>query len=203
LDFDAPEEPLTPIRFRASDVRDTEYDSNHFDAVLAVSVIEHIGLENAQVNQTLQPDIDSDGDFESLREIKRILKPGGRLIMTIPFGIKEGLVLGNDTRCYSYDRLERINNLFQVDILEYYEYQYRTRPLIALEHKFQSQEKLNMLKQMGLETPSLHNLDPLADERLYGSVTWRRIPITDSRAVHQGHADGVVCGVWRKPKKNQ
>lgn len=197
LDFDAPQEPLDPIQFKATDVRDMPFEDDSLDLVIAVSVIEHIGLENAQVNQPEQPMPNQDGDLDALREINRVLKPGGRLIMTLPYGIVEGLILGSSARCYSTQRLQSINEILEPEILEYYEYQLKNRAQLAVEHKFRSQQKLEMLQKMGLETPSTQQLNPLTNERNFGLVTWRRIPIGHTRAVHQGHSDGVICGVWR------
>lgn len=46
------------------------YPSNYFDRVLAISMIEHI-LGN--------------GDTEAMEEIYRVLKPGGRAVVTLPY----------------------------------------------------------------------------------------------------------------------
>jgi SAM-dependent methyltransferase len=52
------------------DGRKLGYDDAFFDKVFSVSVVEHI------------PD---HGDSECLREIARVLKPGGRCMLTVPF----------------------------------------------------------------------------------------------------------------------
>lgn len=54
--------------------------SNHFDLVTCVSVLDHIGLEaygNSANLQALQL---------SSCEMLRVLQPGGRLLVTVPFG---------------------------------------------------------------------------------------------------------------------
>lgn len=66
-------EGLSPERFHVEtqDGRNMTYPDNYFDKVYSISVIEHI------------PD---HGDSECMREIARVLKPGGRVMLTVPFG---------------------------------------------------------------------------------------------------------------------
>lgn len=52
------------------DARKLTYADSCFDKVYAISVIEHI---------------DGDGDSEAMREIARVLKPGGICCLTVPF----------------------------------------------------------------------------------------------------------------------
>ena len=35
-------------------------------------------------------------------------------------------------------------------------------------------------------------------DRPVGLITWNRIPITSSKALHNNHTEGVICGVWKK-----
>jgi hypothetical protein len=53
---------------------------NYYDAVLALSTIEHIGLPH--YDQKPFPD----GDTLTLSEIARLLKPAGRAVITVPAG---------------------------------------------------------------------------------------------------------------------
>jgi SAM-dependent methyltransferase len=57
---------------RQADLRKLPYPDNHFDRVTVVSVIEHV------------PD---PGDGEGMRELARVLAPGGRLVLSVPFGM--------------------------------------------------------------------------------------------------------------------
>jgi len=61
-------------RVALQDARRMEYDDNSFDVVYSISVIEHI------------PD---EGDSEAVREIGRVLKPGGIAVIEIPYAKKE------------------------------------------------------------------------------------------------------------------
>lgn len=58
------------LRLETQDARELTYPDDHFDGVYSVSVVEHI------------PD---DGDSRALREIARVLRPGGRACLTVPF----------------------------------------------------------------------------------------------------------------------
>lgn len=57
-----------------------KFKSNFFDAIYAVSSLEHVGVGwYSQEKKGIT-------DFKVVREFKRILKPGGKLIVTVPFG---------------------------------------------------------------------------------------------------------------------
>jgi SAM-dependent methyltransferase len=70
-----------------------------FDAVVAVSVIEHIGIGH-------YGDPSAEGaDRETVREIARILKPGGRCVITLPFGRP---LTDDSKRVYDSPHLQRL-----------------------------------------------------------------------------------------------
>lgn len=68
------------INFVKTDVCKTDFPSDFFDIVIAVSSIEHVGLGH------YGDPIIRDGDVKALTEIRRILKPEGKLILTLPYG---------------------------------------------------------------------------------------------------------------------
>lgn len=98
------------FRMETQDAQALTYPSNTFDRVFSVSVIEHI------------PD---DGDSAAMREIARILKPGGIVCLTVPWSdsgyVEEFTRRGNPDaywiasddekvfyqRAYDWDTLER------------------------------------------------------------------------------------------------
>ncbi|MBT9150327.1 MAG: Ubiquinone biosynthesis O-methyltransferase [candidate division WS2 bacterium] len=65
------------------------FDNDFFDIVTAISTIEHVGL--GRYGDPISPD----GDKKAMEEIKRVVKPGGKIIITIPCEV--------DTICYSKD----------------------------------------------------------------------------------------------------
>ena len=58
--------------FSTQDARSLKYPKDTFDVVYSMSVIEHVEGES--------------GDSESMREMLRVLKPGGLLVVTVPIG---------------------------------------------------------------------------------------------------------------------
>jgi SAM-dependent methyltransferase len=85
--IDMAESPIPSIRRVRGDVRSTPYRDGSFELVLCVSTLEHIGRDNTRygIRESYRPG----GDAETLREITRILAPGGRLLVTVPFGRRE------------------------------------------------------------------------------------------------------------------
>lgn len=73
--------------FVQGDIRQMPFDNSFFDVITAVSTIEHVGLGR------YGDPISSNGDKQAVKEIERVLRLGGNLIITIPCGI--------DTICYS------------------------------------------------------------------------------------------------------
>jgi hypothetical protein len=37
-----------------------------------------------------------------------------------------------------------------------------------------------------------------AERDIPGEVTWRNLPLSQAKAIHKTHTEGVLCGVWRK-----
>lgn len=61
------------LQLKVVDGRKIPYKSKSFDKVFTISVIEHI---------------ENHGDSEAIKELARILKPGGVLVLTTPYGKK-------------------------------------------------------------------------------------------------------------------
>ena len=74
------------IKFKRGDIRQTDYPDNSFDVVTCISTLEHIGVGGRYLS-----DHDPEGDAKAMREIKRILKPGGQLLATVPYGARDVL----------------------------------------------------------------------------------------------------------------
>ena len=73
---------------RTADIRASGYPSDFFDTVFCVSTIEHIGRDNDRhYSPVAEIDARDAGQDEiALAEMLRITRPGGTLIVTLPFG---------------------------------------------------------------------------------------------------------------------
>ena len=70
--------------FLKEDLLECSLPSNSFDLITAVSSIEHIGIKNRYgITKSIQS-----GDAIAIRNIRNLLKAGGRFLLTIPFGLE-------------------------------------------------------------------------------------------------------------------
>lgn len=67
--------------FVGKDIRNSGLVANSFDVILCISTVEHIGLAGYYGNVKE----DADGDIVALTEISRIIKKGGKLLLTVPY----------------------------------------------------------------------------------------------------------------------
>jgi SAM-dependent methyltransferase len=107
--------PLTHRRFRFvhGDFLAAGFPSEMFDAVVAVSAVEHCGL-GAYGDRVPR----EDGDRQVIEEMARVVRPGGRLLLTVPYGV------GGSTswyRVYDATTLHALLGGFTIDAVEYYE----------------------------------------------------------------------------------
>ncbi|MBR0798237.1 methyltransferase domain-containing protein [Bradyrhizobium jicamae] len=75
------------------DLRKTMFDDQVFDTIASISTIEHIGLDN-QMLYTGDPrnaEADRDGFVPAVKEFRRILRPGGVCLISVPYGKRDNL----------------------------------------------------------------------------------------------------------------
>ena len=70
------------------DLRDLSYQDEFFDAVVCISTLEHIGMDNTFL---YTPDLkkkenDKYAYLEAVKELKRVIKKGRALYLTMPYG---------------------------------------------------------------------------------------------------------------------
>jgi SAM-dependent methyltransferase len=99
---------LTSIR---GDARKTSFEDDFFDIVTAVSTVEHIGLGRYGDKK------DNEGDKETLKEIRRITKPNGTLLITVPFGRQFNTP---SYRVYDNERLQSLLQGFKIMKADYF-----------------------------------------------------------------------------------
>jgi hypothetical protein len=101
---------LTSIQ---GDFLKNNFMDNSFDTVSMISTIEHIGFGSYAAP------LYQDGDFLAMAEVKRILNPTGRLVITFPFAEKHSIVPGFE-RWYDIDRAKLLFAGLHVLAEEYY-----------------------------------------------------------------------------------
>jgi len=63
------------FQFLQGDIRHTNFQDGFFDAIVAVSTIEHVGIIDG----------DRHGDLKAIKEMIRILAKGGVMLITVPY----------------------------------------------------------------------------------------------------------------------
>jgi SAM-dependent methyltransferase len=76
---------------KTADIRESGYEKDFFDLVLCVSTVEHVGRDNTKYYKPVAEvpgDLGggAEPDVKAIVEMFRILKRGGRLLVTVPFG---------------------------------------------------------------------------------------------------------------------
>jgi SAM-dependent methyltransferase len=67
-----------------ADVCDLPFAADSFDQVLLVSTLEHVGADNSVYG--LEAETDAGAPLRALRELRRVLRPSGSLLVTVPLG---------------------------------------------------------------------------------------------------------------------
>jgi SAM-dependent methyltransferase len=89
----APEESVFAergISYLYADLRDLPLRGGYYDTVVSISTLEHVGMDTTRYGVTENTDADPWPSLTAaVRELKRVLAPGGRLLITVPYGVAE------------------------------------------------------------------------------------------------------------------
>jgi len=99
------------FKFCKGDICNTGFPNEFFDRIIAVSSIEHIGIGFYGDLKHIE------GDKKALREIFRILKTSGKLLLTCPFG-KDCIT--SWYRVYDRDSLTELLRDFRIEKMEFF-----------------------------------------------------------------------------------
>jgi SAM-dependent methyltransferase len=119
--LDISDKKIEGIISHIGDIRNTNFDDNFFDLVFCISTIEHIGRDNSVYTVNFNENLDN-GDFDAMKEMYRVTKNNGKIVITIPFGklFDYGWFIH-----YDENRLNKLLNSSPVGILkkEFFKYE--------------------------------------------------------------------------------
>jgi SAM-dependent methyltransferase len=104
---------LDNVRFLRADIRELSLPVGSFSVIMNSSTIEHVGLAGRYGSCD-----DPDGDLRGMRNLRTLLSPHGRMILTIPVGCDA--IYAPLHRIYGQERLPQLMAGFRIAEQEYY-----------------------------------------------------------------------------------
>jgi SAM-dependent methyltransferase len=74
------------ISYSFGDIRRSPFRDRYFESIACISTLEHIGLDNTIYGAKTMAASGQDGFVLAMKEMRRLLAPGGTLSFTVPFG---------------------------------------------------------------------------------------------------------------------
>jgi len=100
------------FKFVQGSILDLPFENGAYDVVTCVSTIEHIGIGFYS-----DPKDNLSADVKGMLEIKRVLRPEGRLILTVPFG---KAFVNDQQRVYDQQGLDKLLVGFSVNTIKFF-----------------------------------------------------------------------------------
>ena len=78
------------VRYEFADLRRLPYRDGWFGAVVCLSTLEHVGMDNTMYGDSSGGNTDPSREAEqAMLEIRRVTRPGGVMLLSVPFGAPE------------------------------------------------------------------------------------------------------------------
>jgi SAM-dependent methyltransferase len=82
--------PERGVSYLFADLRRLPLRDGLFDTIVSISTLEHIGMDNTLYADRSERASDPDEELSTaVHELKRVLSPGGRILVTLPYGNAE------------------------------------------------------------------------------------------------------------------
>lgn len=130
------------LSFVSANVFSLPFEDGSFDLACAISTVEHLGLPSWGIKE------EPDGDLRGVAEIRRCLKPGGFLYLTVPFGKKQVTW----QRFYDWPALSALVSGFEVVASRFYG---RTEARYWREESREALESRNTASALGVDGVAL------------------------------------------------
>ena len=86
------------VSYVFEDLRETCYRDAYFNWIVCISTLEHVGLDNTRfyTSDLRRKEVSPGDHLRVASELRRVLRPGGVLYLSVPFGLSRnhGLVSG-------------------------------------------------------------------------------------------------------------
>ncbi len=111
------------ISYIYEDIRCTSFKSLYFDWIVCISTIEHIGLDNTlfYTQDREKKENNPHAYLDAVKELSRILKPGGTLFLTVPFGKYRN---HGWFQVFDSEMLDKLISMFSPKKVEEFHYRY-------------------------------------------------------------------------------
>jgi len=96
------------VEFLRGDLLECELPAGRFDVILNCSAVEHVGLKGRYGVSAEE----TDGDLEAMKRFRMLLKPDGKMVMTIPSGKDAAIAPWH--RVYGEKRLSKLLEGYEV-----------------------------------------------------------------------------------------